>query len=498
MGTLPSYVLVIVGVLFLIYIGVLSWIGNKGKKHSRTMKGFATAEGKLAPWIVGASFSATFASANLYLGVPGLAYQYGLSVFWYILGAFGVAWIALLFLAKNFWRQHKKAGGVATLPEWLGKRYNSKSLQMIVSILLLFNIYYIVGQNVGMATIFEIITGIPYLWGIVIGVVITVFYIRLGGMFAQVITDGIQGILMSLTGVIVFASLFWTIGGGLSMFNRLENKLAAIDPNLTNAFSQGGPYGSVMALLTIQFLMIGFVLTPQLANKFLTLEKEEDLRPFTLSAGVHLFFITSLMVFGGLAARVISPNLSRMDQAIPVYLMESFPPIVVGLLMIGLLSAILSSTDGLYVTVTSSIGNDLIKPLLAKYSSLSTDGIDQKAVLGAKWSLFLVGLLSLYLSINPPDSLALLIQFSFSAIISGTFGSIILGYYWEKGNGYGAISSVITGSGSYIWFTGFQLIENIYIALFICSVIGIVTMIVVSYVTSMSRSQISYVTHTFK
>ncbi len=498
METLPQTVLWIIGGIFILYIVILSWIGNKGKVYSKTMKGFATAEGKVAPWIVGASFSATFASANLYLGVPGLAYQYGFSVFWYILGAFGVAWIGLLLLAKNFWRQHKRSGGVSTLPEWLGKRYNSKPLQVIVSLLLLFNIYYIVGQNVGMATIFETITGIPYFWGIVIGVAITVFYIRLGGMFAQVITDGIQGILMCLTGIVVFISLYWTIGGGFSMFNRLETKLTAIDPNLTSTFSNGGPYGSVLAVVTIQFLMIGFVLTPQLANKFLTLEKEEDLRPFTLSAGIHLFFITSLMVFGGLAARVVVPNLNRMDQAIPVYLMEAFPPLVVGLLIIGLMSAILSSTDGLYITITSSIGNDLVKPMLERFSSLSHTKIDEKALLVAKWSLVVVGLISLYLSIHPPESLALLIQFSFSAIISGTFGAILLGYYWEHGTGIGAVSSVIAGSGTYIWSTGFHVIENIYVALFLCSMIGIGTMAIVSFATSSARSRFGYLFNTFK
>ncbi|MFC7319575.1 sodium:solute symporter family protein [Halobacillus campisalis] len=473
--------------LFISYIFLLSYIGNKGKKFSQSMKGFATAQGKVPPWIVGASFSATFASANLYIGVPGLAYAHGLSVLWYVLGAFGVAWIALLLLAKKFWKVHHRAGGVSTLPEWLGKRYNSKSLQTIVSLLLLFNIYYIVGQNVGMASIFETIMGIPYSAGIVIGVVITVFYIRLGGMFAQLITDGIQGILMGITGIIVFLSLFWTIGGGFSVFSELKSQLAAADPGLVTPFSDGGPYDNALAVIAIQFLMIGFVLTPQLANKFLSLEKEEDLRPFTMSAGINLFFISTLMVFGGLAARVIAPGISNMDHALPIYLMEAFPPIIVGILVIGLLSAILSSTDGLYVTVTSSIGNDIVKPLLERFSTLSADAVDQWAVTASKWSLILVGGLSLYLSIQPPESLALLIQFSFSAIISGTFGAILLGYFWDGGNRYGATASVLVGSGTYIWLTSFEVLGNIYVALFLCSVLSFITMYVISYVTSYTR-----------
>ncbi|MDS8922373.1 hypothetical protein RLK71_00220, partial [Streptococcus pneumoniae] len=76
--------------------------------------------------------------------------------------------------------------------------YNSKALRVLVALLVLFNIYYIVGQNVGLATMFETVIGIPYLWGIAIGVIITVVYVSLGGAFAQIVSDGIQGATMAV------------------------------------------------------------------------------------------------------------------------------------------------------------------------------------------------------------------------------------------------------------------------------------------------------------
>lgn len=472
------------------YFGLVVWIGKRGKRHSSSMAGFATARGKVSPVIVGASFAASYASANLFIGVPGLAYQYGTSVLWYTLGCFGVSWLGLLLFAKTFWRYSKKFGGVSTLPEWLGRRYNSKALQVLVAVLILFNVYYIVGQNVGLATIFESVLSIPYYWGIIIGVVITILYIGLGGAFAQLVTDGLQGILMSVTSILILLSLFWTIGGGLNVFGELSRKLGEIDPNLTNALSTGGPYDSPMAIMAVQFLLFSFVLMPHLLNKVLSLESEEQLAPFTLSAGVVLFLISTLMVLGGLAARVVAPSLASADSAIPVYVLESFPTIIAAIIVVGLISAILSSTDSLYLGLTTSIGNDFYKvlaPILSK-KPIAEDVLDRNAVKVAKASLVLAGLATLYFSLNRPDSLAFLIQFSFAAIICGIIAPVTLGYFWKKSNGPGAIAALITGTVLYVFFTNQDIIGNLYLAMFFASAAAFAVMVVTSLATQRTTS----------
>ncbi|MDL4843076.1 sodium:solute symporter family protein [Aquibacillus rhizosphaerae] len=486
MEVLSGYVLWVIGILLLAYFVFVFWIGKKGSKHSKSMVGFATARGSVSPWIVGASFAATYASANLFIGVPGLAYQYGTSVLWYTLGCFGASWIGLLLFAKTFWRYGKKFGGVSTLPEWLGKRYNSRVLQVLVTFLILFNVYYIVGQNVGLATIFETVIGIPYFWGIIIGVSITILYIGLGGAFAQLVSDGVQGILMAITSVLVLISLFWTIGGGLNVFGTLSTKLEALDPALISPINTAGPYNSVLAIMAVQFLLFSFVLMPHLLNKVLSLETEEQLRPFTISAGLVLFLISTLMVIGGLAARVLAPALSSADQAIPLYIMEAFPPVIAAIMIVGIISAILSSTDSLYLGVTSSIGNDLYKvvaPILSK-NKLSEDELDRRAVKVAKGSLVVVGLLTLYISLDRPDSLSLLIQFSYSTIISGVLAPIVLGYFWKKANRYGAIAALLTGAILYVVLTTQNLIANIYLAMLFSSIAGFIVMIIIGLLTS--------------
>jgi sodium/pantothenate symporter len=239
--------------------------------------------------------------------------------------------------------------------------------------------------------------------------------------------------------------------------------------------------------------MFTFVLLPHLMNKVLTLDHEEQLRPFTLSAGITLFLLSTLAVFAGMGARILSPGLEVADQAISIYIMEAFHPIIVALMIAGIISAILSTTDSLYLGMTSSIGNDLFKgfiaPLLYK-NKLTEASLDQKALRVSKIALIFIGLLSLYMSINRPSSLALLTQFGISAIISGIIAPITLGYFWKKANRPGAITSVIVGSGIYIVFTSTGLVSQVFEALFYSSIIGFVVMFTVSSVTEISKNQI--------
>jgi len=454
------------------YFLLTTWLGSRGAAHSGSMKGFAIAKGKVSPWIVGISFGASYSSANLFLGVPGWAYTYGMPVLWYSLGCFGVSWIGLLLFTKTFWERGQKGSGSLTLPQWLGDRYQSKALQVIVALLILFNIYYIVG----LATMFETVIGIPYSWGIMLGVFITVLYVGMGGAFAQLMTDGIQGIVMVIVSILLFISLVWSIGGGWNFLGNLNAELRAIDSELTAPTAGEGPFSGVFAILSVQWLLFSFALLPHLMNKVLTVEKKADLRKFTISSGITLCLLSVFSVFAGFAARIMVPNLQTPDSAIPVYIIEVFPTIIVVLMVVGLISAILSTTDSLYLGITTSIGNDLYKVFAVRFlyrnKRISNSKLDKKAVKVSRIALVIIGLISLYMSLERPNSLALLSQFGTSAIISGIVAPITLGYVWEKANRTGAIASVLLGSGSFMALTSTGIHEQVFEAMLFSSVVG--------------------------
>lgn len=242
--------------------------------------------------------------------------------------------------------------------------------------------------------------------------------------------------------------------------------------------------------MAVQFLLFSFILMPHLLNKVLSIETEKELAPFTMSAGIVLCIISIFMVLGGLAARVLFPTLESGDSAIPMYVIEAFPSIIAAIIIVGIISAILSSTDSLYLGITTSIGNDffrILAPLFLK--NISDAELEQKSVKVAKGSLIFIGLISLYFSLDRPDSLSILIQFSFSAIISGIIAPITLGYYWKSANNHGAIASLITGTTFYVVFTSFNIIPNIYLAMFFSSMAGFAIMGIISAITSSKSSE---------
>lgn len=472
----------------LLYIVVILWIGKLGAKHSKNMRGYSLARGQVSPWVIGVSFGATFASANLFLGVPGWAYTYGAPTLWWTFGCFALTWGGLVLFARKFWHDGQRNGGALTLPHWLKIRYNSTAIQVIVGFLTLFNIYYIVGQNVGLATTFETIMGLPYFWGVVLGVVVTIAYLFVGGAYAQYIGDAIQGILMCVCGVVLFGSLAWTIGGGWNFLGELGARLNAIDPALTAPVAKTGPFYSWMAILSIEWLLFTFGLLPHLMNKVLSIDKEEGLRPFILSSGITLFLLSCFAVFAGMAARVLMPELPSADAAIPAYIEHAFPTVVVAIMVGGLLSAILSTTNSLYLGMSAIIGNDIFKPLIAPFiygkSKDSEVQTDKGTLLVSRVGLVVIGAVSMVMSFKRPDSLALLTQFGISAIISGVIAPITLGYIWKRANRTGALVSTLGGAGCYIVLSTFGIQNNVFIALGISSILGFALMIAVCLVTS--------------
>ncbi len=136
------------------------YIGKQGVKWSKTLRGFAIARGSLRPWVVGISLGATYASANLFMGVPGWAYKWGECVLWWNLGCFAITWLGVIVFAKKFWHFGQRHGGAITLPDWLSITFQSDFLRVAVAILVLFNMFYIAGQTIGIATLFEQVFGV--------------------------------------------------------------------------------------------------------------------------------------------------------------------------------------------------------------------------------------------------------------------------------------------------------------------------------------------------
>lgn len=445
------------GACMLLYI----IIGLAGQRYTKNFAMFATARGTVKPWILGFSAAATLASANLFVGVPGWAYQYGYAVFWWILGNTLTISLGLLLFTRRFFLFYQKRGyEIYTVPHWLGEFYKSRALRFGIAILTLFNIYYIAGQNIGLATIFEQLSNLPYVYGVMLGVVIVVAYSLIGGQYAGIITDFVQWVLMAVTGLLILGSIFILFGS--NAFSVIHSSLKAQNAGLTGMLATSGIFSDWFSILAIQWLLFCFILLPHLGNLVLALKEEHEIKPFLTCACLGFFFASSFMWLGGLAARVLYPNLSNPDSAIPVYVLSNFSPVASGIILGGIMAAVLSTTDSLYIGMATVITNDILF-------------VQKHKILLSRLSTVVVAAVSFFISMQRPKSLTLLTQFGISAILSGI--TVLIGYaHFGKKSipPWVAFGTFFLGSSTYLILTTSGIVPNIFKALAMATLVTLV------------------------
>lgn len=482
---LNTFGVVFAGLVFALYTAVLVYFGYDGWKHSNSLRDFVLGSRKLNGTIVGVSFGATYASANMFMGVPGMAYTNGTPALWWSTIGFGLPFVALALFAKRFWLLSQLGLGDMTLPEWIATRYDSPFLRAGTAVLSLFLVFYIVGQGVGAATMFETLFGIPYIWGLGLSLALVTFYVSIGGMHTTIMTDYFQGLIMLGIAVVSFAGLYTVFDGGMT---QVVAGLHAQDPALAGAFAPGHViFGGPGGLVLMSWLLFAFILMPHLMNRVLVLDNPQELRRFIFGAGISLFGMSVFMVWAGLAGRVLFPNLATADAVVPMYLMEVFPAPVAIIMVVGILSAILTTADSLMHAMTTIISNDLYKRTYVRHltgRNPDIPSVDRMATTVGRLSSVAIAVTAFMIGMERPDSLFMLTQVGIAGLLSGTAVPIILGYVWSGSTKRGAEAAFVMGMSIYmaIFFGGLlDAAGNQFFALFVASGAAFVTMTIVSY-----------------
>ena len=212
------------------YMSVMVGIGIYAQRQIKHADDFATARGAYGPIFLALAFAASTASGATFLGSPAMSYEWGLSTLWmHFLYPIGV-YIGILISMRLVATSGNRFGN-RSIPEYLGDRYQSDTMRLMVSLISLVLFFYLAGQLVSGIVMFEIMLGLDSAWALGITTLILLIYVVLGGAHADILTDGVQGFMMLLLAVlvIVLTALGWGVEGGLS---GLVNNLAAQDEDL--------------------------------------------------------------------------------------------------------------------------------------------------------------------------------------------------------------------------------------------------------------------------
>ena len=489
--------------LFLVfYMGAMLAIGYIGGRRVKHADDFATARGGYGPLWLAFAFAATTASGATFLGGPGLAYVYGTPTIWgnflYPIGVYFGVLICMRLIATSGNRF-----GNRSIPEYLGDRFQSDGIRVIVSVFSLVLFFYIVGQLVSGLVMFEVMLGMDPLWALIVTSGVLVIYVFMGGAHADILTDGVQGIMMLILAAVVIVLFVFGVGADgsmLSLFDNLEDQ----DEHLVGLLNTSTPlYHSWWSIACIVLAHLPLGLLPHLGNKLWALKDTGQQRSFIKLA--FAFGITlGMLGLGGLLARaMLGDSLDNQNQALPMLFIELFPTWLAALIGVGILAAIMSTADGLVVSSSQVIANDLYRRTLAQWiaPNATDEERDRQELVISRWATVVVMVICTVMAWFLLDvNVALIVWIGIGGMMAAFAGPLVLGALWRGVTRAGAYAGLISGFATFVflhnqllspdWFDG-GLLDTVITWLdgegpnpFSCAAIGEGLAVVVTFVVS--------------
>ena len=481
-----AWTYIIVGITFMLYIGIAIW-----SKANSTNEFYIAGKG-VSPLANGMATAADWMSAASFLSMAGIIAFSGYDGSVYLMGWTG-GYVLLALLVAPYLRNF----GKYTVPDFIGERYYSTNARLVaVFCALIVSFTYVAGQMQGVGIVFSRFLEVPFEVGVLIGMVIVLFYAVLGGMKGITYTQVAQYCVLIFAFMVpaIFISIQMTgnfipqlgmgsvinDGSGIYLLDKLD--ILSKDLGFTE-YTKGSK--SVIDVFCITMaLMVGTAGLPHVIVRFFTVKKVSDARK---SVGLALLFITILYTTAPAVSVFSKVNLietvsnkeyvmmpewfknwentglikfnDKNNDGIINYINSSenelyinndimvlanpeianLPAWVIALVAAGGLAAALSTAAGLLLVISTAVSNDLIKKIL--YPSISQKNELIIARLSATFAVLVAG----YFAYNPPDFVAAVVALAFGLAAASIFPAIILGIFFRRVNKEGAITGMLVG-----------------------------------------------------
>ena len=491
--TVQTWTYIIVGLTFALYIGIAIW------SRAGSTKEFYVAGGGVSPLANGLATAADWMSAASFLGMAGLISFSGYDGSVYLMGWTG-GYVLLALLLAPYLRKF----GKFTVPDFIGDRYYSNVARTVAVICaLLISFTYVAGQMRGVGLVFSRFLEVDINTGVVIGMIIVLFYAVLGGMKGITYTQVAQYCVLIFAFMVpaIFISLQMTgnpvpqlgMGGKISGEGvYLLDKLDGLSTELGFAKYTDGSKSIIDIFFITAALMVGTAGLPHVIVRFFTVPKVKDARK---SAGYALLFIAILYTSAPAVAVFARTNLIEtvsnkkyadmpkwfskwestgliqfddknkngtiqyeadkkkneltVDADIMVLAnpeIARLPNWVVALVAAGGLAAALSTAAGLLLVISTSVSRDLIK------KQINPDISEKGELIVARLSAMVAVCVAGYFGINPPDFVAATVALAFGLAAASFFPAIIMGIFYKRMNREGAIAGMVVGILSMLFY----------------------------------------------
>ena len=483
--TVQIWTYIIVALTFALYIGIAIW------SRAGSTKEFYVAGGGVSPLANGMATAADWMSAASFISMAGLISFMGYDGSVYLMGWTG-GYVLLALLLAPYLRKF----GKFTVPDFIGERYYSKTARLVaVFCALLVSFTYVAGQMRGVGVVFSRFLEVDITTGVIIGMIIVLFYAVLGGMKGITYTQVAQYCVLIFAFMVpaIFISFQMTgnpipqLGMGAKGADGmyLLEKLNGLSTELGFAEYTSGSKSKMDIFAITAALMFGTAGLPHVIVRFFTVKKVKDARK---SAGLALLLITILYTAAPAVAVFARLNLIHTVSGQPYAQMPAWfsnwettgllgfndkngdgliqysadamineltvdrdimvlanpeianlPTWVIALVAAGGLAAALSTAAGLLLVISSSVSHDLVK------SVFKPDISDKQELVVARLAAVGAVVVAGYFGINPPGFVAAVVALAFGLGAASFFPAIILGIFYKKMNKEGAITGMVVG-----------------------------------------------------
>lgn len=480
-------------VLLLVFFGIMVAVGIYSRRKATNVNDFVLGGRSVGPWVTAFAFGTSYFSSVVFVGYAGqFGWKYGLASTWIGLGnAFIGSLLAWVVLGRRT-RVMSQQLESATMPDFFGKRYESKALKLAASaIVFIFLIPYTASIYNGLSRLFAMAFDIPYAVCIITMAVLTGVYVILGGYMATAINDFIQGIIMLIGIVLVIVAVLNGHGG----FYEAVRQLAELESDVPVTLGQKGVFTSffgpdVVNLFGVVVLTsLGTWGLPQMVHKFYAIKDERAVKTGTVVSTIFAIIISGGCYFlGGFArlyadADIYKPDGSVMYDAIVPQMLSTLPDILIGVVIVLVLSASMSTLSSLVLTSSSTLTLDFIKGTIVK----DVKEKNQLIVMRVLIAFFII--VSVVLALNPPTFIAQLMGISWGALAGAFLAPFMYGLYSKKVTKAAVWASFIVGVGLTVSNMFFKFIASPINAGAIAMVASLIIVPLVSLVTPKMKQE---------
>jgi SSS family solute:Na+ symporter len=449
---------IVAGITVLYFVGVIA-IGWYSKQRMKSATDYYLAGRQIGSIVNGLALESTYLSPASMLGLPAFVFILGYPFWWAMMAIIAGMPLATLLTAAAL-----RKYAPTSFADYYADRYNDQRLRWVIGLIVVFGaILYITLSIVGMALFLLAILKLPYIYGVIIGTLIVVFYVYYGGMIATSWNAAFQAALMTVAAVVAAIGIAIKLGG----FGALHQAILENNPKFFNTASDIAPphafVSTWLAVMGWYFVWhFGFATMPYTVVRFFTTMDIKTARRsiFWTSLFAGIFYV-ALQIIGAaskvmiekyhpLATPELAAKAAELKKPLAVLVLASIQktygvgtvtdysmiaavealnnPVILGILVAGGLAIAMSTAAGWVMVVNTIVTRDWFDMLLGIKKA------KEDPVMVARTVSVVFLLIGMFIAFNPPALVLDLSGWAFVVIIASIGPSLILGLWWKRAN----------------------------------------------------------------